>query len=70
MPWDKYEPSQQRWNCRHPEHNPPSMQLLPPGSYTWRCPACGKKTSFTVSDRPTLDVKKKGPAYLGKSDAR
>lgn len=36
--------------CRHPEHNPPGMILLPPGSHTWQCPACGKTVTFTVKE--------------------
>lgn len=34
--------------CLHPEHNPPTMIVLKPGTYEYTCPACGKKTTFTV----------------------
>lgn len=45
-----------RWKrdlCRHPEHNPPGMICLPPGTYEHECPGCGQKSQFTVS-APTL----------------
>ena len=35
--------------CRSPEHTPPSMMVLPPGSHTWVCPACGKEITFFVN---------------------
>lgn len=34
--------------CRHPEHNPPSMQVFRPGVYEHECPACGAKQVFRV----------------------
>lgn len=34
--------------CTSPEHNPPSMISLQPGTYTWKCPGCGQETTFTV----------------------
>jgi hypothetical protein len=34
--------------CRHPEHNPPSMICLPPGTYEHTCPGCGNKIVFIV----------------------
>lgn len=31
--------------CRDPEHNPPTMMYVPPGTtYTHRCPSCGKES--------------------------
>lgn len=35
-------------SCNHPEHNPPSMIVLPPGLYEHTCPRCGQKQTFTV----------------------
>jgi hypothetical protein len=35
--------------CLHPEHNPPNMIVLSPGTYEHKCPGCGKKMSFIVS---------------------
>lgn len=35
--------------CRHPEHNPPSMMVLEPGTYEHTCPGCHKKTVFRVT---------------------
>lgn len=35
--------------CRSPEHNPPKMIVLAPGTYEHTCPACGYKMIFTVS---------------------
>jgi len=34
--------------CLCPEHNPPSNIVLEPGTYTWKCPSCGKEQTFTV----------------------
>lgn len=34
--------------CRHPEHDPPSMIVLDPGTYEHTCPGCQKKTVFHV----------------------
>lgn len=41
---DFNEPKQ----CNHPEHNPPSMILLPSGIHTWQCPCCKKKTPVMI----------------------
>jgi hypothetical protein len=38
--------------CQRPDHNPPSMIVLPDGFYLHQCTSCGKKTQFTVR-RPT-----------------
>lgn len=35
--------------CRHSDHQPPSMQVFPPGCYEHECPACKKKTLFRVN---------------------
>lgn len=47
--------------CRHPEHNPPGMIVLPPGAYEHECPGCGAKTVFTVphaslTSRPFAEI--------------
>lgn len=34
--------------CMSDEHFPPSMMAIGPGTWEWTCPACGKKTVFTV----------------------
>lgn len=34
--------------CFHPEHNPPMHIVLQPGEHTWKCPSCGKETTFIV----------------------
>ena len=36
--------------CTHPERDPPSHQVFEPGTYEHTCPACGKKTVFTVHE--------------------
>jgi hypothetical protein len=38
--------------CTHPEHSPPSMIVLEPGTYEHTCPRCGARATFTV-DRVT-----------------
>jgi hypothetical protein len=40
--------------CYHPEHNPPGMIVLEPGTYEHTCPGCGAKMVFTVP-RVTCD---------------
>lgn len=48
-----------KWNCsepcRHPEHEPPGMIVLPSGAHTWKCPGCGKTITFHVT-RPLYSV--------------
>lgn len=48
MPLRKIQDLDKSIICRHPEHNPPSMIVLPPGVYEYTCPACGHKTIFTI----------------------
>ena len=47
MPFTNYEPPQKI--CLSPEHNPPSHLVQEPGTYTYQCPSCGQKTTYTVS---------------------
>ena len=35
--------------CLHLEHGPPRHIVLGPGTYEHICPACGKRTVFTVN---------------------
>lgn len=44
-----FVPEKKKKPCLSPEHEPPSMIVLPAGKHTYQCPACGKKTTFTVS---------------------
>jgi hypothetical protein len=34
--------------CLNPEHNPPSLIVLEPGTYEHICPSCGYRVIFTV----------------------
>lgn len=34
--------------CRHPEHDPPRMQMLEPGLYEHTCPSCRSTQMFVV----------------------
>lgn len=51
---DLPEPDKSRWvkteerPCFHPEHDPPSMVVRPPGIYEHECPGCGRKITFVV----------------------
>ena len=59
MPTRRIDDPKDTWRglpCRHPEHRPPGMRVFEPGTYEHICPACGKKTVFVVSPRPTLGV--------------
>lgn len=40
--------------CRNPEHNPPTMVVLPEGQYEHTCPSCGNVQNFTVGPKPML----------------
>lgn len=42
--------------CRHPEHNPPNMIVLPPGIYEHECPGCGHKQTVLVDQGPTMSA--------------
>lgn len=55
MPLKKLPES--RWvksvdHCQHPEHNPPGMIVLEPGTYEYTCPSCGARQYFVVPARP------------------
>ena len=63
MPLKKIEnepwPGFRRRECRHPDHDPPTMIVLPTGTYEHICPGCEATSTFTVrgtymSMRPTL----------------
>ena len=34
--------------CLNPEHDPPSMIVLEPGTYEYTCPGCGETVTFSV----------------------
>lgn len=36
--------------CNSPEHNPPSMIVLPGGIHIWKCPDCGQKSNVYVPE--------------------
>ncbi len=46
MPTKKISDLQDR--CTSRGHNPPTNQVFRPGIYEHTCPACGKRTVFTV----------------------
>ena len=51
MPFKKIK-DDERWAppklCMHPEHNPPGMIVLQPGTYEYSCPACGHTVRLVV----------------------
>jgi len=49
MPFVDYKEPEEEKHCVHPEHDPPNMIVLKPGTYTYKCPACGAVTVFRVS---------------------
>jgi len=53
---DEEEASAEAWDsyCRHPEHEPPTMIVLQPGTYDWTCPGCGAVRTVRVPARPML----------------
>ncbi len=53
MPFKPVDKSSPKWaekRCTNPEHNPPTMIVLPPGSHVWVCPACGHEQTVYVPD--------------------
>jgi hypothetical protein len=46
MPFTNFEPA--KTPCLSPEHNPPSHIVLPAGTHTYTCPACGETITFSV----------------------
>lgn len=56
MPFKKFTPVPKREQCKHPEHYPPSMVVLEPGSHDWECPGCGDVRRVVVAPRPELEV--------------
>lgn len=46
-PLDKIWESKER-SCKHPDHEPPTMIVLQPGTYEWTCPACGAVRTVRV----------------------
>jgi hypothetical protein len=49
MPFIKKEPLPKNEICIDPEHDAPHHMVLEQGyQYTYKCPSCGKETSFKV----------------------
>ena len=48
-PWSIKKFAEERRTCRHPEHDPPSLISLSPGTYEHTCPRCREKCSFRVA---------------------
>jgi hypothetical protein len=52
MPFIDFQPSDIAWEntkkCIHPEHNPPDMIVLDPGTHTYQCPACKHETIIVI----------------------
>lgn len=54
MPTEKIADLPTPPSCRHPEHNPPTLQLFEPGIYKHTCPGCGGSQHFVIPERPSL----------------
>ena len=54
MPFKRYEPFEKQETCTHPEHDPPGMIVLEPGTHVYECPRCGAEQSVIVPPRPML----------------
>jgi Zn finger protein HypA/HybF involved in hydrogenase expression len=48
MPFIKIERRFDQVNCTSKDHDPPTHEYLEPGQYTWQCPHCGHRQTFTV----------------------
>jgi len=60
MPFIKFIPESKEDRCNDREHNPPMHIVLPPGLHTYKCPSCGKETTFRV----TRPVYKTDPNHI------
>lgn len=56
MPFKKFTPAPLRVQCQHPEHYPPPMVVLEPGTHVWECPGCGELRRVVVAPRPALEA--------------
>lgn len=36
--------------CKSPEHNPPGMILLKPGTHIWKCESCGEEQVLEIPE--------------------
>ena len=59
MPFTKIRDFPQRM-CLHPEHNPPSHQVMENGVYEYKCPGCGNVTVVVVY-QPSWAAKRYDP---------
>ncbi len=50
MPFIKHDPLKEYKYCTHPEHFPPKLIYLPPGTHVYQCPACGKTQTIIVPE--------------------
>jgi hypothetical protein len=41
--------------CPDPDHIPPTMMVLEPGTYQHNCPTCGVMTTIIVPRKPVVD---------------
>lgn len=48
MGFIKSEPLPRQEYCKHREHNPPGMIVLPEGIHTYKCPGCGKTQRIVI----------------------
>lgn len=53
MPFVKYEqPNNSHIKiCNSPEHNPPGMIVLEPGTHTYECPNCGRLQTIIIPEK-------------------
>jgi hypothetical protein len=54
MGFIKFTPYNYPKICKNSAHTPPRHMVLEPGTYTWKCPECGKEQTFIVKPKPTL----------------
>lgn len=59
----KYLPFNLPAFCQHPQHNPPSMIVLEPGTHIWKCPGCGATQSVIVPPKPQLKAAQQLPQF-------
>lgn len=56
MPFKKIASFTEDNRCLHPEHRPPTMIVMDPGIYEYKCPACGATQDVVVPQRPTMFI--------------
>lgn len=53
IPFVEFKPIRGHYpkGCNDPEHNPPSMIVLKPGTHIYECPKCGQRQVVQIPEK-------------------